>query len=159
MKVEGQMSSSPSPSPSGRRALLIACLIRLWYSSNIWVKLVNTYLLSNYGFRFPVFLTMCHMTSCALFCHPSFVFLKLVPLQVERRLLSRLFLNFGFLQIQRSFCDEFRCDVRLLDPQHTCLLVRAQLRDLKQFSFSTSEPSDHRFCFGPCDETFRILGS
>ncbi|OWM78933.1 hypothetical protein CDL15_Pgr003104 [Punica granatum] len=80
------MSSSPasssSQSQSRRRGLLIACLITLWYSSNIGVILLNKYLLSNYGFRFPIFLTMCHMTACALLSYASIVFLKLVPLQV-----------------------------------------------------------------------------
>ncbi|KAK4762178.1 hypothetical protein SAY87_030062 [Trapa incisa] len=78
------MSSSPSssPSPTRKRALLIASLITLWYSSNIGVILLNKYLLSNYGFRFPIFLTMCHMTACALLSYASIVFLKLVPLQV-----------------------------------------------------------------------------
>lgn len=76
---------SSSPSPSRKRALLIACLIALWYSSNIGVILLNKYLLSNYGFRFPIFLTMCHMTACALLSYASIVFLKFVPLQVREK--------------------------------------------------------------------------
>ncbi|KDD76392.1 hypothetical protein H632_c243p2 [Helicosporidium sp. ATCC 50920] len=37
-----------------------------WYTSNIGVILLNKYLLSIYGFKFPFFLTMCHMLSCSL---------------------------------------------------------------------------------------------
>ncbi|CAH2074209.1 unnamed protein product [Thlaspi arvense] len=39
------------------------------------------FLLSNYGFKFPIFLTMCHMSACAILSYISIVFLKLVPLQ------------------------------------------------------------------------------
>ncbi|KAK4757372.1 hypothetical protein SAY87_018673 [Trapa incisa] len=92
--------SSSSPSPTRKRALLIASLITLWYSSNIGVILLNKYLLSNYGFRFPIFLTMCHMTACALLSYASIIFLKLVPLQVIK---SRpQFLKIGTLSV--VFC-------------------------------------------------------
>ncbi|KAK4791984.1 hypothetical protein SAY86_022419 [Trapa natans] len=92
--------SSSSPSPTRKRALLIASLITLWYSSNIGVILLNKYLLSNYGFRFPIFLTMCHMTACALLSYASIVCLKLVPLQVIK---SRpQFLKIGTLSV--VFC-------------------------------------------------------
>ena len=37
-----------------------------WYSSNIGVVLLNKYLLSSYGFKFPVFLTICHMAACTV---------------------------------------------------------------------------------------------
>ncbi|TKY63414.1 sugar phosphate/phosphate translocator [Spatholobus suberectus] len=54
-----------------------------WYSSNIGVLLLNKYLLSNYGFKFPVFLTTCHMTVCSLFsCALSVT--DVVPLQRVR---------------------------------------------------------------------------
>nr|XP_043621309.1 UDP-URONIC ACID TRANSPORTER 1-like [Erigeron canadensis] len=61
--------------------LFIALLIILWYSSNIGVLLLNKLLLSNYGFKFPIFLTMCHMSACAILSYVSIVFLKVVPLQ------------------------------------------------------------------------------
>ncbi|GAB2227955.1 hypothetical protein Droror1_Dr00009784 [Drosera rotundifolia] len=61
--------------------IFIASLIVLWYSSNIGVLLLNKLLLSNYGFGFPIFLTMCHMTACALLSYISIVVLKIVPLQ------------------------------------------------------------------------------
>ncbi|ACO68237.1 Drug/Metabolite transporter superfamily [Micromonas commoda] len=41
-------------------------VIAAWYLSNVCVILLNKYLLSNYGFRYPVFLTMMHMLMCAL---------------------------------------------------------------------------------------------
>ncbi|XP_019165838.1 PREDICTED: probable sugar phosphate/phosphate translocator At5g04160 [Ipomoea nil] len=68
-------------SDSGKQALLVLTLILLWYSSNIGVLLLNKYLLSNYGFAFPIFLTMCHMTACALLSYVSIVLLKLVNFQ------------------------------------------------------------------------------
>lgn len=64
-----------------KQTLFISSLIVLWYSSNIGVLLLNKFLLSNYGFRFPIFLTMCHMAACALLSYLSIVFLKVVPLQ------------------------------------------------------------------------------
>eukprot|EP00884_Botryococcus_braunii_P000978 jgi/Botrbrau1/10881/Bobra.0025s0058.1 len=41
-------------------------LIIGWYAANIGVLLLNKYLLSYYGFKFPAFLTMCHMLSCSI---------------------------------------------------------------------------------------------
>ncbi|CAG7878819.1 unnamed protein product [Brassica rapa] len=64
-----------SSSSSKRQTLFISTLIISWYSSNIGVLLLNKFLLSHYGFKFPIFLTMCHMSACPI------VFLKLVPLQ------------------------------------------------------------------------------
>ncbi|KAK9837287.1 hypothetical protein WJX81_003509 [Elliptochloris bilobata] len=39
-------------------------LILSWYASNIGVLLLNKLLLTSYGFKYPIFLTMCHMLSC-----------------------------------------------------------------------------------------------
>ncbi|XP_022747605.1 UDP-URONIC ACID TRANSPORTER 1-like [Durio zibethinus] len=78
------MSSTQQPSSSSssrKQTLFIALLVILWYSSNIGVLLLNKYLLSNYGFKFPIFLTMCHMSACAFLSYISIVFMKLVPLQ------------------------------------------------------------------------------
>ncbi|KAJ4969669.1 hypothetical protein NE237_002768 [Protea cynaroides] len=61
--------------------LFICSLIVLWYSSNIGVLLLNKYLLSNYGFSFPIFLTMCHMSACAMLSHICIGLFKIVPLQ------------------------------------------------------------------------------
>ncbi|CAF1696312.1 unnamed protein product [Brassica napus] len=70
-----------SSSSSKKQTLFISTLIISWYSSNIGVLLLNKFLLSNYGFKFPIFLTMCHMSACAILSYVSIVFLKLVPLQ------------------------------------------------------------------------------
>ncbi|KAH1090531.1 hypothetical protein J1N35_017788 [Gossypium stocksii] len=75
------MSSTQQSPSTKKQTLFIASLIILWYSSNIGVLLLNKFLLSNYGFRFPIFLTMCHMSACAFLSYVSIVFMKLVPLQ------------------------------------------------------------------------------
>lgn len=41
-------------------------VIFAWYTSNIGVLLLNKYLLSIYGFKYPVFLTLCHMVACTI---------------------------------------------------------------------------------------------
>ncbi|CAA2986966.1 probable sugar phosphate phosphate translocator At5g04160 [Olea europaea subsp. europaea] len=73
--------SSSSSSTSRKDTIFITSLIILWYSTNIGVLLLNKFLLSNYGFAFPIFLTMCHMSACAILSYISIVFLKVVPLQ------------------------------------------------------------------------------
>ncbi|XP_024981350.1 UDP-URONIC ACID TRANSPORTER 1 isoform X1 [Cynara cardunculus var. scolymus] len=74
-------SSSSSSSSSSKQILFISTLIILWYSSNIGVLLLNKFLLSNYGFKYPIFLTMCHMSASAILSYISIVFLKVVPFQ------------------------------------------------------------------------------
>ncbi|KAF3786744.1 putative sugar phosphate/phosphate translocator [Nymphaea thermarum] len=59
-------------------------LVSSWYASNIGVLLLNKYLLSNYGFRFPIFLTMCHMMACSLLCYVGVAWFKMVPMQTIR---------------------------------------------------------------------------
>ncbi|KAM7491954.1 hypothetical protein LguiA_034875 [Lonicera macranthoides] len=59
-------------------------LVTSWYSSNIGVLLLNKYLLSNYGFKYPIFLTMCHMSACALFSYIGIAWMKMVPMQTVR---------------------------------------------------------------------------
>ncbi|KAH6779677.1 Nucleotide-sugar transporter family protein [Perilla frutescens var. hirtella] len=66
---------------SKKDAVFITSLIILWYSTNIGVLLLNKFLLSNYGFAFPIFLTMCHMSACAILSYISIIFLKIVPVQ------------------------------------------------------------------------------
>ncbi|XP_068659932.1 UDP-URONIC ACID TRANSPORTER 1-like [Aristolochia californica] len=66
---------------SQSKSVFISFLVILWYSSNIGVILLNKYLLSNYGFSFPIFLTMCHMSACAILSYFSIVLFKFVPLQ------------------------------------------------------------------------------
>ncbi|KAJ9181071.1 hypothetical protein P3X46_009240 [Hevea brasiliensis] len=84
---EAQIRSSPTANPSTfskKQVLFITSLIVLWYSSNVGVLLLNKFLLSNYGFRFPIFLTMCHMSACAILSYLSIVFFKVVPLQLVK---------------------------------------------------------------------------
>ncbi|KAJ8450508.1 hypothetical protein Cgig2_002193 [Carnegiea gigantea] len=59
-------------------------LVAAWYSSNIGVLLLNKYLLSSYGFKYPVFLTMCHMTACSLLSYIAIAWMKMVPMQTIR---------------------------------------------------------------------------
>ncbi|KAJ8769250.1 hypothetical protein K2173_001840 [Erythroxylum novogranatense] len=76
-------------------------LITAWYSSNIGVLLLNKYLLSNYGFKYPIFLTLCHMLACSMLSYVAISGLKIVPLQTLR---SRLqFLKISALGI--IFCS------------------------------------------------------
>lgn len=65
-------------------------LVSAWYVSNIGVLLLNKYLLSNYGFKYPIFLTMCHMIACSLFSYIAIVWFKMVPLQTIRSRLQFL---------------------------------------------------------------------
>eukprot|EP00250_Pteridium_aquilinum_P006551 c16439_g1_i1 orf=323-1321(-) len=76
------LPSSGNIKNSGR--LFTAGLIGSWYFSNIGVLLLNKYLLSNYGFKFPIFLTMCHMSACALLSYIAIAWMKMVPLQTIR---------------------------------------------------------------------------
>lgn len=73
---------SPVPAVSGR--LFTVGLVISWYSSNIGVLLLNKYLLSNYGFKYPIFLTMCHMTACSLLSYAAIAWMKIVPMQAVR---------------------------------------------------------------------------
>lgn len=45
--------------------LATAIIIVCWYGGNIGVLLLNKYLLSLFGFKYPVFLTLCHMLACS----------------------------------------------------------------------------------------------
>ena len=79
--------------------VLTAVIIGSWYLSNIGVLLLNKYLLSFYGFRFPIFLTMLHMIACAAYSYISINFLEVVPLQhihSKRQFFKILALSFIF---------------------------------------------------------------
>lgn len=76
--------SNPLQSLRLSSGVLTMALVGSWYCSNIGVLLLNKYLLSNYGFRFPIFLTMCHMTACSLFSYVAIAWLKMVPMQPIR---------------------------------------------------------------------------
>ncbi|RWW60260.1 hypothetical protein BHE74_00032756 [Ensete ventricosum] len=95
MSTKGNWSP---PAVSGR--LFTFALVASWYSSNIGVLLLNKYLLSNYGFKYPIFLTMCHMTACSLLSYVAIAWLRVVPMQTVR---SRLqFLKIATLSL--VFC-------------------------------------------------------
>jgi drug/metabolite transporter (DMT)-like permease len=68
----------------GKGRLFTVGLVTAWYSSNIGVLLLNKYLLSNYGFKYPIFLTMCHMAACSLFSYAAIAWLRIVPMQLPR---------------------------------------------------------------------------
>lgn len=68
----------------GPNRLITIGLVILWYASNIGVLLLNKYLLGNYGFRYPIFLTMCHMIACSLLSYVAIVWMRLVPMQPVR---------------------------------------------------------------------------
>ncbi|KAH7862294.1 hypothetical protein Vadar_002595 [Vaccinium darrowii] len=70
-----------------------AAIILSWYLSNIGVLLLNKYLLSIYGYRYPIFLTLLHMLSCAAYSFLAINYLHLAPLQqiVSRRQLLKIF--------------------------------------------------------------------
>ena len=52
--------------PAHKSRLLTATVVFAWFVSNIGLLLMNKYLLSNYGFKQPVFLTLCHMLACVV---------------------------------------------------------------------------------------------
>lgn len=58
-----------------------AAIVAAWYVSNVGVLLLNKYLLSFYGFRYPIFLTMLHMLSCAAYSYAAIAWLRLAPRQ------------------------------------------------------------------------------
>ncbi|XP_037483475.1 probable sugar phosphate/phosphate translocator At3g11320 [Triticum urartu] len=80
----GGPDAAAASGPSGR--LRTAGLVAAWYASNIGVLLLNKYLLSVYGFRYPVFLTACHMSASALL---SSAFAAATSSSSPRRPLSR----------------------------------------------------------------------
>ncbi|XP_021891715.1 probable sugar phosphate/phosphate translocator At5g05820 [Carica papaya] len=65
-------------------SLVTLGIIAAWYSSNIGVLLLNKYLLSNYGFRYPIFLTLCHMLACSTLSYLAISWLTVTPMQAIR---------------------------------------------------------------------------
>lgn len=86
--VEKSDNYTPKPTTTSFFTLL---LIVSWYSSNIGVLLLNKYLLSNYGFKYPVFLTMCHMIACSILSYICIIWFKVMPYQVGRSSFSPFF--------------------------------------------------------------------
>ena len=65
-------SSSPLPFLS-RDSVLTFLVVAAWYAANTGILLMNRALLSNFGFRRPLLLTLLHMGACALLgkvCEP-----------------------------------------------------------------------------------------
>ncbi|EIE27219.1 TPT-domain-containing protein [Coccomyxa subellipsoidea C-169] len=65
-------------------------VVAVWFASNIGIVLLNKHMLGGYGFRYPVFLTFCHMLACVILSqasHASFLaanasgFVRVQPLQ------------------------------------------------------------------------------
>ncbi|XP_031484940.1 probable sugar phosphate/phosphate translocator At3g11320 [Nymphaea colorata] len=84
MKGSLPLQAGKSAGGAGGGRLFTLGLVSSWYASNIGVLLLNKYLLSNYGFRFPIFLTMCHMMACSLLCYVAVAWFKMVPMQTIR---------------------------------------------------------------------------
>ncbi|EXB89967.1 putative sugar phosphate/phosphate translocator [Morus notabilis] len=67
-------------------------VVASWYGSNIGILLLNKYLLTGFGFKYPVFLTLCHMVACASLSYVAIGLARVVPLQAikSRSQLGRL---------------------------------------------------------------------
>lgn len=76
--THGDAKYGAFPFPANIKTALI---IALWYFSNIGVLLLNKYLLSFYGYRYPIFLTMLHMCACAVYSYAAISWLEIVPMQ------------------------------------------------------------------------------
>ncbi|KAI3687498.1 hypothetical protein L1987_81195 [Smallanthus sonchifolius] len=61
--------------------ILTALIIASWYLSNIGVLLLNKYLLSFHGYKYPIFLTMLHMISCTFYSLIAIRWFQIVPYQ------------------------------------------------------------------------------
>lgn len=85
--------------------ILTALIIASWYLSNIGVLLLNKYLLSIYGYRFPIFLTMLHMLSCAAYSSAAITWTQIVPPQQiqSRRQFAKI------LGLSAIFCFSVVC--------------------------------------------------
>lgn len=56
--------SGPVGGTSAPSWAMTITVIVCWYASNTGLLILNKWLLSSYGFRRPVFLTLCHMLAC-----------------------------------------------------------------------------------------------
>ncbi|KAJ6826309.1 putative BTB/POZ domain-containing protein [Iris pallida] len=90
---------------SASTSLGTAAVIASWYLSNIGILLLNKYLLSFHGFRYPIFLTALHMVSCSLYSSLSVHTFRLVPLQ---RISTRRQL-YNILALSLIFCLSVVC--------------------------------------------------
>ncbi|CBI16019.3 hypothetical protein AAG906_032337 [Vitis piasezkii] len=149
-------------------------LITSWYASNIGVLLLNKYLLSNYGFRYPIFLTLCHMLACSLLSYAAIAWLKVVPRQnvrsraqfVKISVLSLVFcasvvsgnVSLRFLPV--SFNQAIGATTPFFTAVFACIMTRRREALLTYFALipvvagviiaSGGEPSFHLFGFIIC---------
>jgi hypothetical protein len=75
----GVVPCAPPPRPW----LSLSCTSARRYGSNIGVLLLNKYLLSIFGFKCPVFLTLCHMLACSCMSY-AVAASRCVPLQAVK---------------------------------------------------------------------------
>ncbi|CAL8462871.1 g2405 [Coccomyxa elongata] len=104
--IEAQAGTSPGASPrikahhgdtteqkqqqKSTSILMTMLVIAAWFASNIGILLLNKHMLGGYGFKYPVFLTFCHMLACVILSqatHASGI-VKLQPLQSRRQFLK-----------------------------------------------------------------------
>ena len=62
--LPNSLTNHPATTVASSMSAYTLSTIAAWYFSNIGVILLNKYLLSVWGFKFPIFLTMCHMVMC-----------------------------------------------------------------------------------------------
>jgi hypothetical protein len=69
------------------------------YTSNIGILLTNKYLLSNYGFKYPIFITLCHMVACTIMSYAAEVsgIVKRQPIKTRMHFMKVAFLSTAFL--------------------------------------------------------------
>ncbi|OWM71909.1 probable sugar phosphate/phosphate translocator At1g12500 [Punica granatum] len=102
---DARVPSAAAAAAASSPAVLTALIIASWYLSNIGVLLLNKYLLSYFGFRYPIFLTMLHMISCAVYSYLAIHGLELIPRQ--HILSRRQFLK--ILALSAIFCFSVVC--------------------------------------------------
>ncbi|MEW5308111.1 MAG: hypothetical protein WDW38_000095 [Sanguina aurantia] len=56
---------SKADAASGTSHMMTSLMVAAWYSCNIAMILMNKFMLTSAGFHHPVFLTLCHMSTCA----------------------------------------------------------------------------------------------
>ncbi|KAM1018752.1 hypothetical protein ACFX2C_040341 [Malus domestica] len=89
-----QSDRDPPQKMKGKSHRFTIELVTAWYSSNIGVLLLNKYLLSNYGFKYLIFLTMCHMSACSLLSYIAIAWMK-IRSRVQFLKIAALSLVFG----------------------------------------------------------------
>ncbi|XP_057524081.1 probable sugar phosphate/phosphate translocator At1g12500 [Amaranthus tricolor] len=90
---ESRNNNSNNLAVASSASFVTVIIVASWYSSNIGVLLLNKYLLSIYGYRYPIFLTTLHMISCSFYSSFAIHSLRLVPSQFiqSRKQLLKIF--------------------------------------------------------------------